>query len=75
MDKFIIDPARNPDGRVRLRQSVLFSAIEKLAHAGEQAGFSIEEMIEMLRGGLTTSDLLDLIALRLTTSGATNRAQ
>jgi hypothetical protein len=38
----------------------------KLAIAGEQAGFSLEDMISLLNAGLTVENLLDLIERRLT---------
>jgi hypothetical protein len=38
----------------------------KLALAGEQAGFSLEDMISLLNAGLTVETLLDLVELRLT---------
>jgi hypothetical protein len=38
----------------------------KLAVAGEQAGFSLEDMISLLDAGLTVETLLDLIERRLT---------
>ena len=38
----------------------------KLALAGEQAGFSLEDMISLLNAGLTVEKLLDLIERRLT---------
>jgi hypothetical protein len=43
----------------------LIAAIEKLAIAGEQVGFTIEQMIDLLDAGLTVETLLDLIAWRL----------
>jgi len=43
----------------------LVSAIGKLAIAGEQAGFSVEQMIRLLDEGLTVETLLDLISWRL----------
>ena len=43
----------------------LLVAAGKLAIAGEQAGFSLEQMIELLDGGLTVETLLDLICWRL----------
>jgi hypothetical protein len=46
-------------------QSVLFGAIRKLAQAGEQVGFSVEEMIELLKTGVSVETLLDLICSRL----------
>jgi hypothetical protein len=44
------------------------SAVNKLAIAGQQAGFSLEQMIELLNSGLSVLTLLDLISWRL--SGA-----
>jgi hypothetical protein len=43
----------------------LLRTIGKLALAGEQAGFSIDEMIDMLNSGISVSTLLALIASRL----------
>lgn len=40
-------------------------AIGKLAVAGEQAGFTIEQMIDLLDSGLAVETLLELIAWRL----------
>ena len=40
-------------------------SIYKLALAGEQAGFSVEQMIQMLNAGLTVETLLHLIEWRL----------
>jgi hypothetical protein len=40
-------------------------AISKLAIAGEQAGFTVEQMIRLLNDGLTVKNLLELIAKRL----------
>jgi hypothetical protein len=39
----------------------LHSAINKLVIAGEQAGFSLEQMIQLLDDGLSVENLLDLI--------------
>ena len=36
-----------------------------LAMAGEQAGFTVEQMIRILNGGFTQEQLLDLISYRL----------
>ena len=44
-------------------------SIGKLAIAGEQAGFSVEQMIQLLSAGLSVATLLDLIAWRLEVSG------
>lgn len=43
----------------------LMIAISKLCVAGEQAGFSLEQMIELLDSGLSVQTLLDLITWRL----------
>jgi len=43
----------------------LVLAISKLATAGEQAGFTLEQMIELLDCGLSVETLLDLICWRL----------
>ena len=47
--------------------SIAVSAF-KLAVAGEQAGFTVEQMIELLNAGVTVESLLQLIERRL--SGA-----
>lgn len=43
----------------------LVLAIAKLAAAGEQAGFTLEQMIELLDAGVTVESLLELIGMRL----------
>jgi len=43
----------------------LASGIAKLALAGQQAGFSVEQMIDFLRAGVAVETLIDLIAWRL----------
>lgn len=43
----------------------LMTAIGKLAVAGEQAGLSIEQMIQLLNDGLSVETLLELITWRL----------
>jgi hypothetical protein len=43
----------------------LLSGVEKLAVAGQQAGFSIEQMIGFLSAGMAVATLLDLISWRL----------
>ena len=40
-------------------------AIGELAIAGEQAGFTLEQMIDLLNDGLSAETLLELIAWRL----------
>ena len=44
----------------------LISAIDKLAVAGERAGFTVEQLIRLLNAGLTVDGLLQIIAARLT---------
>lgn len=51
--------------------STLALAVAKLAIAGEQAGFSLEQMMGMLDAGLTVGTLMDLISWRL---GDTSKA-
>ena len=43
----------------------LVLATSKLAAAGEQAGFTLEQMIELLNRGLGVETLLELICWRL----------
>lgn len=47
------------------KNQILIEAIRKLAVAGEQAGFSIEEMIELLKAGVSVMTLVDLVCCRL----------
>ena len=48
-----------------MQRPCLEKAIEKLAMAGEQAGFSIDQMIKLLNSGLSVEALVVLIACRL----------
>jgi len=48
-----------------MAKASLVRAIGKLAMAGEQAGFTIEQMIDLLDAGLAVETLLELIAWRL----------
>jgi hypothetical protein len=43
----------------------LVRAIGKLAAAGERAGFTLEEMIQLLDSGVSVATLLELITQRL----------
>jgi hypothetical protein len=43
----------------------LVSGIAKLATIGQQAGFTVEQMIRLLDAGLGVDGLLELIAWRL----------
>jgi hypothetical protein len=49
----------------------IVQAVYKLALAGEQAGFSLEQMIELLKSGITVPTLLLLIEVRLICQGRT----
>ena len=40
-------------------------SVGKLAMAGEQAGFTVEQMIRLLKAGMTVETLLDVIERRL----------
>ena len=40
---------------------ILIGAIRKLALASEQSGFSVEEIIELLKTGVSVETLLDLM--------------
>jgi hypothetical protein len=44
---------------------VLVGALRKLALAGEQPEFSVEEMIELLKTGVSVQTLLDLVCCHL----------
>lgn len=48
-----------------MAKAALMTAIGKLAIAGEQAGFTIEQMIGLLNAGLSVETLVELIAWRL----------
>ena len=47
------------------QNQVLVAAVRKLALAGEQAGFSVQEMIELLKTGVSVETLLDLVCCGL----------
>lgn len=46
-------------------KAALVSGIAKLAAVGEQAGFTVEQMIGLLNAGLEVEGLVELIAWRL----------
>lgn len=48
-----------------MEQPILMTAIAKLVLAGEQAGFTVEQMIQLLQTGASVEALLNLIELRL----------
>jgi len=43
-----------------------YGAIERLVQAGEQVGFSVQDLMRMLKGGMSLESLLDLIEIRMT---------
>lgn len=47
-----------------MERESLVIAVSKLAVAGEQAGFSLEQMIQLLDSGFSVESLIDLIAWR-----------
>jgi hypothetical protein len=55
----------NQWGCAGMQNPKLVTAIGKLAIAGEQAGLSIEHMIQLLNDGLKVETLVDLITWRL----------
>ena len=44
----------------------VYGAIERLVQAGEQVGFSVQDLIRMLKGGKSLESLLGLIEIRMT---------
>jgi hypothetical protein len=48
-----------------LDNASLLSAINKLAIAGERAGFTVEHLIQLLNAGMTVDAMLQIIAARL----------
>jgi hypothetical protein len=48
-----------------MESQLQLNAIRKLAIAGEQAGFTLDQMIQLLNSGMSVVTLLDLIAWRL----------
>ena len=66
----ITDPCSSPRDYLGNRQlgedmvehnQILIGAIRKLALAGEQGGFSVEEMTELLKTGVSVETLLDVL--------------
>jgi len=43
----------------------VYGAIERLVQAGEQVGFTIQDLIRMLNSGLTLESLFDTIEVRM----------
>ena len=48
-----------------MRCASLENTIQKFAMAGEQAGFTVEEMIDLLDHGMSVAELFYLISSRL----------
>lgn len=42
-----------------------YGAIERLVQAAEQVGFTVHDLIRMLKGGMSLESLLDLIEVRM----------
>ena len=53
-----------------MNKAKLQAGIEKLALAGGQAGFTTEQMIELLEAGMAVEALLDVIAWRSANTSA-----
>lgn len=43
----------------------VYSAIERLVQAGEQVGFTVQDLIRMLKGGVSLETLLDIVEVRM----------
>jgi len=43
----------------------VYGAIERLVQAGEQVGFTVQDLIGMLNGGMTLESMLDVIEVRM----------
>ena len=43
----------------------VYAAIERLVQAGEQAGFTVHDLIRMLDGGMTLESMLEVIEVRM----------
>ena len=44
----------------------MYCAIERPVQAGEQVGFTVHDLIRMLKGGMSLESLLDVIEVRMT---------
>jgi hypothetical protein len=60
-----IGNSRALEKRAKMMSQSRVNAIRKLAAAGEHAGFSLEQMIQLLNSGMSVVALLDLINWRL----------
>ena len=59
-----ISPRCSDGGVHQWQQLLCMTAIDKLVLAGEQAGFSVEQMIQLLRTGASVEALLCMIEFR-----------
>ena len=57
-----------------MEQPILMTAIEKLVRAGEQAGFSVEQMIQILQTGVDVETLLQMVERRVSPPSARQRS-
>jgi hypothetical protein len=48
-----------------MEEPLVQASMNRLAVAGELAGFSVEQMIRLLQAGISASTLMDLIEARL----------
>ncbi len=62
-------------GGLGLDDPSLVSAIDKLAIAGERAGFTVEQLIRLLNAGISVDALLRIIAQRLSAQDAQTSQQ
>ena len=57
-----------------MRHPVLARVVERLVAAGEQAGISVEKMIQILDAGVSVETLLDIIDRSLQAPEETDRS-
>ena len=55
---------------MKVQNPVLTTAIQKLALAGEQAGFTVEQVIEVLETGMSVETFLNLVCSQIELSQA-----
>ena len=56
---------REPEIKVGMMKVELLTALGKLVVAGEQAGFSLDQLIQLLNEGVSMETILEMIAWRL----------
>jgi hypothetical protein len=52
----------------------MMTVVEKFVRAGEQAGFTVEQMIQLLQTGASVEDLLRMIEWRLSPAAVEPRS-